>query len=295
MLLIIDSPALCYRAKFAMQKVELSFEEMKTEIIFNFLNQVMSLAKRFETNYFAFCWDSRKSFRRDLYPDYKYKRKEDKTQEEKKFDSLAYTQFHRLRREVLPALGFKNNFIQTGLEADDIIASITRDIYSRIVINTNPNRKDITIISRDNDLYQLLLYCNMFDFQTLKMMTDDSFAKEYKSLSSLWNMVKSIAGCTSDNVTGVEGVGEKTAIKYINHILPSHYKTFKAIESEEGQEIIRRNKELVYLPFKGTKKFPIKRDKLYSKDFYNTFDSLGFKSFLTQESFREWEERFNLL
>jgi len=286
MLLIIDSPALCYRAKFAMQKVELSFEEWKTEIIFNFLNQIMSLAKRFETNQFAFCWDSRKSFRRNLYPDYKRKRKENKTQEEKDLTIIAYEQFSRLRREVLPALGFKNNFIQTGLEADDIIASI-------VFLNTAHKQKPI-IVSRDNDLYQLLLYCDMFDFQTLKMMTDDLFIKEYNILSSLWNLVKATGGCSSDNVAGIEGVGEKTAIKYITHTLPSHHKTFKAIKSEEGQKIIKRNSPLVYLPFEGTKRFPIQRDKLYSKDFYNTFEKLGFKSFLTQETFNEWEERFCL-
>lgn len=287
MLLIIDSPALCHRAKFAMQKVELSFEEMKTEIIFNFLNQILSLAKRFETNQFAFCWDSRKSFRRDLYPDYKRKRREDKTQEEIDFTSLAYEQFHRLRREVLPALGFKNNFIQTGLEADDIIASI-------VFLNTLHKQKPI-VVSRDNDLYQLLLYCDVFDFQTLKMMTDNLFIKEHKILSSLWNLVKATSGCSSDNVAGIEGVGEKTAIKYITHTLPSHYKSFKAIKSEEGQKIIERNRTLVYLPFEGTKKFPIQKDKLYSKDFYDTFEKLGFESFLTQKNFREWEEQFNLL
>lgn len=285
MLLIIDSPALCHRAKFAMQKVELSFEEMKTEIIFNFLNQIMSLAKRFETNHFAFCWDSRKSFRRGLYPDYKYKRREEKTQEEKDFNNLAYEQFHRLRREVLPALGFKNNFIQTGLEADDIIASI---VFSK-------HKPKPIIISRDNDLYQLLLYCDMFDFQTLKMMTDDSFTEKYKCLSSLWNLTKAIGGCSSDNVTGVKGVGEKTAIKYILNELPKHHKTFKAIESKQGQMIIERNKALVYLPFEGTKNFKAKKDKLYSKDFYNTFDNLGFKSVLTQENFNEWEKRFDLI
>lgn len=287
MLLIIDSPALCHRAKFAMQKVELSFEEMKTEIIFNFLNQIMSLAKRFETNQFAFCWDSRKSKRRDLYPDYKRKRREDKTQEEKDFAVIAYEQFHRLRREVLSALGFKNNFIQTGLEADDIIASI-------VFLNTLHGQKPI-IVSRDNDLYQLLLYSDMFDFQTLKMMTDKLFIKEYKCLSSLWNLVKAIGGCTSDNVAGIEGVKEKIAIKYITHILPSHHKTFKAIESKKGQKIIERNKPLVYLPFEGTKKFSIQRDILYSKDFYDTFEKLGFKSFLYHKNFREWEEQFNLL
>lgn len=285
MLLIIDSPALCHRAKFAMQKVELSFEEMKTEIIFNFLNQIMSLAKRFETNHFAFCWDSRKSFRRDLYPDYKYKRREDKTQEEIRFNNIAYEQFHRLRREVLPALGFKNNFIQTGLEADDIIAEI---VFSMQV--TTP-----IIISRDNDLYQLLNYSVMFDFQTLKMMDSKKFTIKYLIDPSEWKYIKSLGGCSSDNVAGVEGVGEKTAIKFWRGELPEHYKTFKAIVSEEGQRIIERNKALVYLPFKETKKFPIKEDKLHSKDFYDEFERLGFQSFTNQESFREWEEIFNLL
>jgi len=286
MLLIIDSPALCYRAKFAMQKVELSYEEMKTEIIFNFLNQIMSLAKRFETNQFAFCWDSRKSFRRDLYPTYKWKRKENKTQEEKDFAVLAYEQFHRLRRKVLPALGFKNNFIQTGLEADDIIASIGEHEYKNY---------DSTIISRDNDLYQLLDYSDMFDFQTLKMMTLEIFRTKYSTEPYVWAEMKQIAGCSTDNVAGIEGVGEKTAIIYILNELPEHYKTFKAIESREGQKIIKRNKPLVCLPFKGTKKFSIQKDKLYAKDFYNTFEKLGFKSFLTQESFNGWEERFGLL
>jgi len=286
MLLIIDSPALCYRAKFAMQKVELSYEEMKTEIIFNFLNQIMSLAKRFETNQFAFCWDSRKSFRRDLYPTYKWKRKENKTQEEKDFAVLAYEQFHRLRRKVLPALGFKNNFIQTGLEADDIIASIGEHEYKNY---------DSTIISRDNDLYQLLDYSDMFDFQTLKMMTLEIFRTKYSTEPYVWAEMKQIAGCSTDNVAGIEGVGEKTAIIYILNELPEHYKTFKAIESREGQKIIKRNKPLVCLPFKGTKKFSIQKDKLYAKDFYNTFEKLGFKSFLTQENFNEWEERFGLL
>jgi len=285
MLLIIDSPALCYRAKFAMQKVELSFEEMKTEIIFNFLNQILSLAKRFETNHFAFCWDSRKSFRRDLYPDYKYKRKEDKTQEEIKFDSLAYTQFHRLRREVLPALGFKNNFIQTGLEADDIIASI--------VISGVPQKH--VIISRDNDLYQLLNNCDIFDFQTLKVMDRKKFMIKYLIEPIDWKHIKKIAGCKGDNVSGINGVKEKTAIKFWRGELPEHYKAFKAIISEEGQKIIERNKALVCLPFDGTKIFDLYNNKLYSKDFYDVFESLGFKSFLTQESFWEWEERFGLL
>jgi len=286
-LLIIDSPALCHRAKFAMQNIELSFDEMKTEIIFNFLNQILELSIKFETDSFIFAWDSRKSKRAKLYPNYKWKRKEDKTEEEIQFNRMAYEQFHRLRREVLPALGFKNNFIQTGLEADDIIASICEQEYGR---------HNSVIISRDNDLYQLLDYTDMYDYQTKNTMTLEKFRRKYKTEPVLWGIkVKPIAGCSTDNVGGIEGVAEKTAIKYINGELPEHHKTFKAIESKIGQSIIKRNKPLVHLPFKGTNKFPVIEDKLYSKDFYDTFEKLGFQSLLSQKNFRMWEEAFNLL
>lgn len=285
-LLIIDSPALCHRAKHAMKDAALTHEEMQVEIIFNFLNQILGFAERFETDAFAFAWDSRKSYRTMLYPEYKYKRRtEEKTLEEKAFDNLSYAQFQRLRREVMPALGFKNNYIQTGLEADDIIASLVKTYPESI------------IISRDNDLWQLISSeTSQFDFQSKKMMTFHTFQEKYYNLAPcFWRRVKAIAGCTTDNVVGIEGVGSKTAAKYVLALLPKHYKAFKDIESPAGQEIIKRNEPLVHLPFKGTKKFVYKKDTLYSKDFYDTFEQLNFQSFINSDSFREWEEAFNLL
>jgi len=287
-LIIIDSPALCHRAKHAMKNVELSFDEMKTEIIFNFLNDVLGFAKRFDSDAFAFAWDSKLSYRAKLYPQYKWKRREEKTKEEKVFDGIAYTQFHRLRRDVLPALGFKNNennFIQTGLEADDIIASLVKWTNCPMKI----------VVSRDNDLWQFIgLHSSQWDFQSKKMMTRATFQKKYGINSYEWRNVKAIAGCTTDNVSGIEGVGPKTAVKYLLKTLPEHHKTFKNIESEEGQEIIKRNKPLVSLPFEGTKDFVYKENILHSKDFYDTFEKLNFQSFTNAESFREWEDAFNL-
>lgn len=284
-LIIIDSPALCHRAKHAMKNVDLSHDEMKTEIIFNFLNDVLGFAKRFDSDAFAFAWDSKKSYRTVLYPQYKWKRKEKKTKEERDFDSLAYKQFCRLRRDILPALGFENNFIQTGLEADDIISSLVQQMNCPKII-----------ISRDNDLWQLIgLSTSQFDFQSKKLMTREKFQKKYCSLDPhMWRCVKAIAGCTTDNVAGIEGVGAPTAAKYLSGSLPMHYKTFKNIESHTGQEIIKRNKPLVHLPFEGTKEYVYKENILHSKDFYDTFERLNFQSFLNQNSFREWEDAFNL-
>ena len=49
---------------------ELSVNDLYTGVIFGFLRQVFSLADRFETNQFVFCWDSRQSFRKKIYPEY---------------------------------------------------------------------------------------------------------------------------------------------------------------------------------------------------------------------------------
>lgn len=297
MLLIIDCLALCYRAKYAMKNIELSHNEMKTEIMFNFLNQILELAKRFETDAFAFAWDSRKSKRRKLYPKYKYKRREEKTLAEQQFDNMSREQFHILRNDVLPSLGFKNSFIQTGMEADDIIASIVTDDYTMETIgNVSQDvlRKDIVMVSRDHDLFQLLDFADMYDFQTKKMKDTNWFTKKYSVYVHNWRQVKSIAGCTTDNVPGVPGVKEKTAIKYIRNILPKHYKTYKAITSKEGKKTIERNAQLVCLPFKGTKKFTFKKEKLHSKDFYGTFERFGFHSFMEQNNFYDWKVLFNL-
>lgn len=283
-LLIIDCLALCHRAKHAMENVNLTYEEERTNIIYSFFEQIIELATHFSSSRFCFAWDSHRSYRTDLYQEYKFKRQEDKTAEQKIRDNLAYRQFNRIRCKILPSLGFKNRFIQTGLEADDIIASLTQTEKGKLVI-----------VSRDHDLFQLLSKnVIMYDFQYRKTIDAKSFEKEYNISYSKWGEVKAIAGCTTDNVKGIEGVGEKTAIKYINGELPEKYKAYKAIVSNQGKRITRRNRRLVCLPFKGTKKFVVVKDKLYSKDFYDTFEKLGFQSFISAKNFREWEKAFNL-
>lgn len=76
--LLIDSNAICHRARYAMKGTHLSHDEMKTEVIFNFMNQLYTLAEYFNPAHFVFAWDSRESKRRAIYPAYKHRDK-DKT------------------------------------------------------------------------------------------------------------------------------------------------------------------------------------------------------------------------
>lgn len=278
--LLIDSNAVCHRARHAMKGTQLSHEEMRTEVIFSFMNQIFTLAERFNTNRFVFAWDSRESKRRKIYPAYK-KRDKEKTQEDIDFDNLTLPQFDRIRCEVLPALGFCNQFLKEGYEADDIIAALVMK-----------HKDKFTIVSRDNDLYQLLFFAQMYDPQTKRMMDKSSFYGNFGILPSKWAMVKAIAGCKSDNVKGIDRVGEVTALKYLKGQLKENAKLLTAIN--ENQKLIDFNIKLVKLPFAGmTDNFTLSADTLSARKFLETFSQFGFRTF-TGSEFKDWERLFKL-
>ena len=280
MQIIIDANNLCYKNFYTLGG--LSYKEEDTGIIFGFLSELLHLAKKFEARDFIFCWDSKKSYRKLIYPEYKVNRK-DKSPEELKSLSIAYKQFDLLRKEILPYLGFNNNFIQAGYEADDLMTYISKQLSDKDKYNI--------IVSSDNDMLQC-----MDKFTTIwngkNRITPDSFIEEWKTSHYNWAYIKSIAGCSSDNVKGIEGVGELTATKYMRGMLGKG-KVFERIESKEGQEIIKRNRKLVELPYKGLRPINIelKNDNKEEKRFYSLFKKYGFNSFLGKDRFKEWVDK----
>ena len=152
MKLIVDANNLAYAAFISLRG--LSVDELPTGVIYGFFLQVLKLAVEFQTNDFVFCWDSRKRFRRNIFSEYKNKRDE-MTKEEKAQKQIAYDQFAALRKEILPSVGFENVFMKAGYEADDLIAYV--------VINPprSLNREKYLVISTDNDMFQLLSYCDI--------------------------------------------------------------------------------------------------------------------------------------
>lgn len=282
--IIVDSNAVGHRAKHSMHG--LSFDEMQTGVIFGFMQEVMRLAIRFETNRFIFCWDSKKNFRKGMDSNYKLKREEkrkEKTKSEQFLDQTAYEQFHILRTEVLPEFGFKNNLIKTGYEADDLIANI--------VMN---NDLDMVIASSDEDLYQLLNHAPMYSFKKKKLYTKEDFKKDYGIDVNEWVMVKAIAGCNSDNVIGLRGVGEKTAIKYLNGELKKEA-TVDSIDN--SKKMIRDNLKLVTLPLFMEKEMKVikvdfKNEEFLISDFLSICDKYGFYSL--KRGINDWNRVFKM-
>ena len=139
--MIIDAHYIGHQARHVLG--DLSHDDVATGVIYGFLGRVLSLGTLFETNEIVFCWDSKKSYRKKLFPDYK---KRDLKPEEIEDRRVMMEQLTKLRREILPKVGFNDNHIQVGCESDDIMASI---VFGKL--------GDFIIITADEDLFQCLM------------------------------------------------------------------------------------------------------------------------------------------
>ena len=252
--LVIDCDYLCHRAHWSMRD-ELSAEDgSATSVVFGFLSTVLWMQDRFDASHVVFCWDVGESLRKKILPQYKGNRRRDsknaspeERHEARRQRKALRRQTHKLRIDILNDLGYENVLYKPGYEADDWIAATCRSIQYSWPMD------DVFIISADYDLLQCLAHgVNLYSPATKKVWTLREFVKTYKLGPSQWLEVKAIAGCSTDNIPGVPGVGEKTAIKYVNGELKGN----KVDDIEEAEALIERNKELVELPFRDELKRP---------------------------------------
>jgi len=266
-ILIIDSNCLCHIAKNSTK--DLSFSGIKTGVIFGFFNILVSVVEAFEYKTIAFVWDSPYSLRKELYPEYKASRKKRSEEEIEFLNNDIYPQFNFLRDIILPKLGFKNNFIQNGYEADDLIASIIRE-----------NIGTTAIVTRDHDLFQCVSNKTFIFDPISKIVIDEKYVERVSGIESVnYPILLSIIGCKSDEIKGVKGIGPVKALNFIKGkmlVTNKHY-----INISNSNEIIKRNFELVKLPYLGVQKCEIKQDDKISKlNFIDICNELGFSSFL---------------
>jgi 5'-3' exonuclease len=242
----------------------------RTEAVFGLLRDVLSYRKEFNTDNIALCFDDGECLRTKILPTYKESRKQ--TDEflvavgrDKKY---LRKQLRRLKKDILPAIGLRNLFWEPGYEADDVIASLCK--YS---LGTHT----ALVISGDRDLYQLLRgRVDVYDPRTERIHTVKSFVAEYGVQPQQWAEVKAIAGCDGDDVPGVKGVGEKTAIKFLQGKLKIDSAAMIKIKKAWG--MFDRNMRLVHLPLNGCPEFKLRPEKFKPDKWRAVLKDLGMTS-----------------
>ena len=202
-LALIDGNSIAYRAFYALPEDLATKSGQVTNAVFGFTRMLIRLLKDFHPDGIAVAWDvSRKTFRTEAYPEYK-------AQREKAPDHFRGQL--PLMDEVLRALQI-NQLRMEGFEADDIIASLTR--------NAVEDGWEVLIVTGDRDAFQLVggqvqvVYTRRGISDIV--LADDAYIQEkYGITPSQYVEYASLRGDNSDNLPGVPGVGEKTASRLI--------------------------------------------------------------------------------
>lgn len=268
--LVLDVNYLCHRAHHALG--DLSHGGQPTEVIYGCLRDIGVLQKDFQATRLIFCFDFGKGIRERMSPAYKHTRREkyaNAPPTEKHEREQFVKQVQLLRAKVLAACGYANIFYADGYESDDVMASVC--------LHTVPPDEDAIIVTADKDLWQCIgPRRTVYNPATHKVLNLTAFERDWGLSPSKWPMVKAIAGCGTDDVEGVDGVGEKTAAQFLRGELKTTYKTYKAIMA--NKERIKFNLPLVTLPLPNCPVWQYTPDDVTAEKWAAVADRLGLKS-----------------
>ena len=243
-LLLIDGHSMAYRAFFALPAENFTTATgQHTNAIYGFATMLISLLKDEKPTHVAVAFDvSRKTFRTEIFPDYKANRA--KTPDEFR-SQMSYL------NDLVKGFGI-TQFSVEGFEADDIIATLA----------TRAERDgfDVLICTGDRDSFQLVtesitvLYPKR-GVSEMARMTPQAVIEKYSMTPTQYPDFAALRGDPSDNLPSIPGVGEKTAAKWIIEYGSLEALLTKAeevsgkvgIALRENIESVRRNRELTQL------------------------------------------------
>uniref|UniRef100_UPI00404A3403 DNA polymerase n=1 Tax=Candidatus Planktophila sp. TaxID=2175601 RepID=UPI00404A3403 len=203
-LLLIDGHSMAYRAFFALPAENFTTAQgQHTNAIYGFATMLISLLKDEKPTHVAVAFDvSRKTFRTEIFPDYKANRA--KTPDEFR-SQMSYL------NELVKGFGI-TQFAIEGFEADDIIATITK--------RAEREGAEVLICTGDRDSFQLVtdkttvLYPKR-GVSEMARMTPAAVQEKYGMSPDQYPDFAALRGDPSDNLPSIPGVGEKTAAKWI--------------------------------------------------------------------------------
>jgi DNA polymerase-1 len=233
---LIDGSGYIFRAYYALPPLTRKSDGLPVGAVSGFCSMLFKLLEDSKSNenlqkptHFAVIFDAaRKTFRNEIYSDYKANRSEAP-------DDLA-PQFEYIRKSVvafnLPSVDLPN------YEADDLIATYVEQILAK--------GAKVTIVSSDKDLMQLYKKdVRLFDPMKNKFITPEDILTKFGVGPEKVIDVQSLAGDSSDNVPGVPGIGVKTAAELINKYgtLEKLLDNAQEIKQNKRRETLIENKD----------------------------------------------------
>ena len=274
-LLLVDGNSIANRAFYALPFLSNS-QGKPSGAVFGFANIIIKLLQSEKPSHIIVAFDhARRTFRNEIYADYKMQRKPSPVELIEQFPLI---------KEMLDAMKIK--YIEVpGIEADDIIGTVSKKFLGKKII-----------LSGDRDLLQLI------DEDTTVWLTKKGVSEvdkvDEERLNELFGLkpfqiidLKALMGDTSDNIPGVKGIGEKTALSLLEkyHTVDNVYQNIDAITGklkeklESDKEMAFISKQLATINRGCEVAFDEDESKLqmpFGKECYDFFKNMTFSSLL---------------
>ena len=277
--LIVDGNSIANRAFYAMPYLS-NREGKPSGAVYGFANILIKLILQEKPSHIAVAFDhARKTFRNDIYADYKGQRKPAPPE--------LIAQFP-LIKDMLSKMGVKTYEFE-NIEADDIIGTIVKNSSCPKIL-----------LSGDRDLFQLIDNNTIVWFPRKGVSEVDkvtlSNLKETFGVAEPYQVVeaKALMGDSSDNIPGVKGIGEKTAQSLIEKYndLDGVYKNLDIIKGKIAQRLANDKDNAYMSKLLATIKtdcdinFNIEECKFtfpFSQEVYQFFKSMDFNSLIRND------------
>ena len=231
-LVLIDGNSLINRAFYATPPLSAK-DGTPTNAVYAFVNMLVRIIGDIKPRYMLVAFDRKEpTFRHEMYADYKGTRKPMPEDLRPQID---------LMKKVLDTMGI-SRYEQAGIEADDIIGSIAKRY-----------KGDTIIITGDKDSFQLVdettsVYFTRRGITETEIYSNDNF-KEKTGIEPIQIIdLKSMMGDSSDNIPGIAGVGEKTALSLVEKY-GSLENLYAHVDELSGKlkEKVENSKDIAYL------------------------------------------------
>ena len=200
--ILIDGHSIAFRAFFALGDLKTK-DDFPTSVIHGFTSMLKKVINEYNPDNLIIAWDvSRKTFRTQMYKEYKANRSSSP-------DSfkIQIPELQKLLSNFKIAQVSKNNY-----EADDVLGSLAKKLSSKDNM--------VYILTGDRDSFQLInKYVNVIytkkGISETEIINDIAFNKKYGIKVNQYIDYLSLKGDASDNIPGVPGIGEKTALELL--------------------------------------------------------------------------------